>query len=525
MYFQSSSFFVSAFFQSSHCLGLIQTTQGGGGGVREGRADHHPWSQDPVREDLDRADDPDRRDHLLPRRGAAVLRRRGGDRRARRPTAAHRSWTHRRRPPPALTTLGALGTAGVWGGVGAGGLQRLHQLQGLQRVGQQQHRLGPAAVLVVGDDGPDDQPVDGLEDLPDDPLTGLSVDGLDGFGDLPDEPPEDVPDAGPPADAPGATPDDAAGSDEPPADVPGTEPPGGPPGTVTPGAAPAGAGPPNGVPPREGPPGSAEAFLKPFFAPFHPDQVPPCTCSGGRWTYDPAKLLPVAHLYLHVHQDTITAGNGVARWEGEGPISWAYVRDVLGPQARFVVKPVIDPATMPAVDAYEIPERLREGLHLRTPFDIFPYATNTSRRKQVDHNQPYPTRATTTPRRPARDQPRVGNRADRAAQPRRHDHLPPPGQDPRRLEGRAALPRDLRMDEPPRVGVRRRQHRHPPDPPTPGHGAAHHPACLGRGNGPRAPARRADERKPPDRALSQAHLRGRCLARYVRPEQPTRLER
>jgi hypothetical protein len=79
----------------------------------------------------------------------------------------------------------------------------------------------------------------------------------------------------------------------------------------------------------------------------------------------------------------------VARWEGEGPISWAYVRDVLGPQARFVIKPVIDPATMPAVDAYEIPERLREGLHLRTPFDIFPYASNTSRRKQVDHNQPY----------------------------------------------------------------------------------------------------------------------------------------
>ena len=143
------------------------------------------------------------------------------------------------------------------------------------------------------------------------------------------------------------------------------------------------------MPLDEGPPGSAEAFLKPFFAPFHPDQVPPCSCSGGRWTYDPASLLPVVHLYLHVHHDTITAGNGVARWEGEGPISWAHVRDVLGPQARFVIKPVIDPATMPAVDAYEIPERLREGLHLRTPFDIFPYASSTSRRKQLDHNRPY----------------------------------------------------------------------------------------------------------------------------------------
>jgi hypothetical protein len=138
-----------------------------------------------------------------------------------------------------------------------------------------------------------------------------------------------------------------------------------------------------------GPPRPEESHLRPFFTPFHPDQVPACACQGGRWAYDPAKLLPAAHLYLHVHADTLEAGNGVVRWEGEGPISWSYVRDVLGPQARFVVKGVIDPTTMPAVDNYEIPERLREGLHLRTPFDIFPYASSTSRKKQVDHNQPY----------------------------------------------------------------------------------------------------------------------------------------
>jgi hypothetical protein len=138
-----------------------------------------------------------------------------------------------------------------------------------------------------------------------------------------------------------------------------------------------------------GPARPEESQLKPFFTPFRPDEVPACACRGGRWAYDPAKLLPTAHLYLHVHADTLEAGNGVVRWEGEGPISWSYVRDVLGPQARFVVKGVIDPTTMPAVDNYEIPERLREGLHLRTPFDIFPYASSTSRKKQVDHNQPY----------------------------------------------------------------------------------------------------------------------------------------
>jgi hypothetical protein len=140
---------------------------------------------------------------------------------------------------------------------------------------------------------------------------------------------------------------------------------------------------------RDDPPVPEGSPLTPYFTPFQPDQVPACTCQNGGWAYDPAKLLPTAHLYLHVHADTLAAGNGVARWEDEGPISWAYVRDILGPQARFVVKPVIDPATMPAVDAYEIPERLREGLHLRTPFDIFPYASSTSRKKQVDHNEPY----------------------------------------------------------------------------------------------------------------------------------------
>lgn len=127
----------------------------------------------------------------------------------------------------------------------------------------------------------------------------------------------------------------------------------------------------------------------PRFTPFDPDQVPPCSCRGGRWAYDPSTLLPVANLYLHVHEDTVRAGNGVVRWEGEGPISWAYVRDILGPQARFVVKGVVDPAGMPAVDSYEVPERLREGLHLRTPFDIFPYASSTSRKKQADHTRPF----------------------------------------------------------------------------------------------------------------------------------------
>jgi hypothetical protein len=123
---------------------------------------------------------------------------------------------------------------------------------------------------------------------------------------------------------------------------------------------------------------------------FRPGDVPPCPCRGGTYLPDIHDLLPEVTLYVHLHADTISnGGNGVARWEGEGPLTGVYVRDFLGPHARFTVKPVIDPAGLAAVDAYEIPDRHREALHLRSPADIFPFAPNTGRRQQIDHTKPY----------------------------------------------------------------------------------------------------------------------------------------
>ena len=104
---------------------------------------------------------------------------------------------------------------------------------------------------------------------------------------------------------------------------------------------------------------------------------------------DWARLLPTVTLYVHLTDHTLATGHGVARWEGEGPISARYVRDFLGPTSRFTIKPVIDLAGQTAVDAYEIPDRLREAVHLRTPADVFPYASNTSRRMDLDHTRPY----------------------------------------------------------------------------------------------------------------------------------------
>jgi hypothetical protein len=131
-----------------------------------------------------------------------------------------------------------------------------------------------------------------------------------------------------------------------------------------------------------------EGWVAAFLKPFRPHQIDPD--SRFRLGFDPKRLLPRVVLYLHLYARTDTGEVGpVTRWEGEGPVTTAYLREVLGPACDFVIRPVIDLAGMAPVDAYEIPDRHREAVHLRTPADVFPFAANTSRRQQVDHTQPY----------------------------------------------------------------------------------------------------------------------------------------
>ena len=126
-----------------------------------------------------------------------------------------------------------------------------------------------------------------------------------------------------------------------------------------------------------------------FFAPFRPDAVP-LDAFKAPFRFDWSKLLPAATLYLHVHRDTIhTGAGGVVRWENEEPVTWQYLTEHIAPYHRLVVKPVIDLATQAPVDAYEIPDRHREAVHLLNPADVFPYATNTGRTMQIDHTEPY----------------------------------------------------------------------------------------------------------------------------------------
>jgi hypothetical protein len=100
-------------------------------------------------------------------------------------------------------------------------------------------------------------------------------------------------------------------------------------------------------------------------------------------TVDFATLLPAVTIYVHLYGGAETTG--IARVEGTGPVTQAWIRDHLGPHARFTIRPVLDIEGQAPVDAYEIPDRHRRAVHLMTPADCFPHSTNTSRSQQIDH--------------------------------------------------------------------------------------------------------------------------------------------
>ena len=136
---------------------------------------------------------------------------------------------------------------------------------------------------------------------------------------------------------------------------------------------------------------------------------------------DIRELLPTVQLYLHVYPGPDS--EGIARLEGHGPVTEAWITRVLGPRAKFKITPVLDLEGQAPVDAYEIPDRHRQAVHLMTPADTFPYASSLSRQKQVDHTVPH-------------DQ----GGEYRRGQLRADDHPPPPHQDPRRLRRTQPFP-------------------------------------------------------------------------------------
>lgn len=65
------------------------------------------------------------------------------------------------------------------------------------------------------------------------------------------------------------------------------------------------------------------------------------------------------------------------------------MHDHLRPLHAYRIQPVIDLAAMAPVDAYEIPDRHRRAVHLRTPADCLPFSSDTSLAVDLDHTREY----------------------------------------------------------------------------------------------------------------------------------------
>jgi hypothetical protein len=98
--------------------------------------------------------------------------------------------------------------------------------------------------------------------------------------------------------------------------------------------------------------------------------------------------LPPATLFVHVSGESMATGQGVARMEGVGPITLGQASEFLR-HSHVTIRPVIDLNADRPVDCYEVPDRLRQQIHLRSPASAFPWSSATGRRMDLDHTIPF----------------------------------------------------------------------------------------------------------------------------------------
>ncbi|WP_405071150.1 hypothetical protein OG558_17090 [Kribbella sp. NBC_01510] len=94
-------------------------------------------------------------------------------------------------------------------------------------------------------------------------------------------------------------------------------------------------------------------------------------------------------IYVHLTDHTLATGTGVLRAEHIGPLLADQLAELIG-HGPYTVKPVIDLNDAVSVDAYEIPDRIRERIKLTHPVELFPFGTQeTHPGMDLDHLQPY----------------------------------------------------------------------------------------------------------------------------------------
>jgi len=112
---------------------------------------------------------------------------------------------------------------------------------------------------------------------------------------------------------------------------------------------------------------------------------------------DLTKLTPKRVLYFHLNEASYRRDrNGVARFEGEQPLTYEHLRELLS-GTRVTIKPVIDLENTRAVERYTVPDDLREAVRLVSPHSLFPWSTTSSSAEGVDddHAVPYDPEADT----------------------------------------------------------------------------------------------------------------------------------
>ena len=123
---------------------------------------------------------------------------------------------------------------------------------------------------------------------------------------------------------------------------------------------------------------------------------PPARSSFDLRPFTPAEQTscgPRVVIHVHVTDQTLIEQHGVVRTEHE-PITLDQFRQWLTQaDPTITIRPVLDPAATAAVDAYEIPQRLRQAMTVRHPGSVWPFSPattiGTGGRLDLDHTIPH----------------------------------------------------------------------------------------------------------------------------------------
>lgn len=97
---------------------------------------------------------------------------------------------------------------------------------------------------------------------------------------------------------------------------------------------------------------------------------------------------PTAQVFVHVNAENLENG-GVARIEQVGAVLVDDLSRVVG-HHRIRLTPVLNTDNPePVVDAYEVPDAMRELVGTRDRYDVFPYSCREARGLDLDHTIPY----------------------------------------------------------------------------------------------------------------------------------------